>query len=229
MTNRLPFSLSPGPSEIPELAHFVLGFESAPHKNLDDFVPTCVLNMMMGGGGSFSAGGPGKGMYTRLYTNVLNRHYWMYNATAYNHGYIDSGLFCIHASANPAKVRDIITVITTEARKMAGKIDPIELKRAKAQLQSMLLMNLESKPVIFEDMARQVLANNERKTAQFFIDEIDKITEDDIKRIADKMLKSKVSVAALGDVDKFPELQEIEQELMTKNGSKLGKRFSLLR
>lgn len=39
-----------------------------------DFVATCVLNMMMGGGGSFSAGGPGKGMYTRLYTNVLNRY-----------------------------------------------------------------------------------------------------------------------------------------------------------
>lgn len=29
--------------------------------------------MMMGGGGSFSAGGPGKGMFTRLYLNVLNR------------------------------------------------------------------------------------------------------------------------------------------------------------
>ena len=28
---------------------------------------------MMGGGGSFSAGGPGKGMYTRLYTRVLNK------------------------------------------------------------------------------------------------------------------------------------------------------------
>lgn len=167
-------------------------------------------------------------MYTRLYTNVLNRHYWMYNATAYNHGYIDSGLFCIHSSADPSKVRDLITVITTEARKMAGKIDPIELKRAKAQLQSMLLMNLESKPVIFEDMARQVLANNERKTAQFFIDEIDKITDDDLKRIANRMLKSKISAAALGDVDKFPELAEIEQMLSSKD-SFLGKRFSLIR
>jgi hypothetical protein len=28
---------------------------------------------MMGGGGSFSAGGPGKGMFSRLYLNVLNR------------------------------------------------------------------------------------------------------------------------------------------------------------
>lgn len=39
----------------------------------DDFIPFAVLNMMMGGGGSFSAGGPGKGMFTRLYLNVLNR------------------------------------------------------------------------------------------------------------------------------------------------------------
>jgi hypothetical protein len=28
----------------------------------------------------------------------------MYNATAYNHAYADSGLFCIHASAHPTKV-----------------------------------------------------------------------------------------------------------------------------
>lgn len=39
----------------------------------EDFIPFAVLNMMMGGGGSFSAGGPGKGMFSRLYLNVLNR------------------------------------------------------------------------------------------------------------------------------------------------------------
>lgn len=61
-----------GPSGLPELAHVVLALEGVSHKD-PDFIPACVLNMMMGGGGSFSAGGPGKGMYTRLYTNVLNR------------------------------------------------------------------------------------------------------------------------------------------------------------
>ena len=58
---------------MPELAHIVIGLESCSHKD-DDFISFCVLNMMMGGGGSFSAGGPGKGMYTRLYLNVLNRY-----------------------------------------------------------------------------------------------------------------------------------------------------------
>lgn len=61
-----------GPSGLPELSHVVIGLEGCSHQD-PDFVAMCVLNMMMGGGGSFSAGGPGKGMYTRLYTNVLNR------------------------------------------------------------------------------------------------------------------------------------------------------------
>lgn len=65
--------VSLGPNPMPELAHVVLGVESVCHQH-DDFVALCVLSMMMGGGGSFSAGGPGKGMYTRLYTNVLNRY-----------------------------------------------------------------------------------------------------------------------------------------------------------
>jgi processing peptidase subunit alpha len=62
-----------GMSGLPELAHVVIGLEGYSHQD-PDFIPICVLNMMMGGGGSFSAGGPGKGMYTRLYTNVLNRY-----------------------------------------------------------------------------------------------------------------------------------------------------------
>lgn len=39
----------------------------------------------------------------------------------------------------------------------------VELERAKTQLKSMLMMNLEARPVIFEDVGRQVLATNTRK------------------------------------------------------------------
>lgn len=62
---------------MPELAHICLALESCSHQD-DDFVAYCVLNTLMGGGGSFSAGGPGKGMYTRLYTNVLNRYIYIH-------------------------------------------------------------------------------------------------------------------------------------------------------
>ena len=34
-----------------------------------------------------------------------HRHHWMYNATSYHHSYEDTGLLCIHASADPRQVR----------------------------------------------------------------------------------------------------------------------------
>lgn len=61
-----------GPRDYPNLAHFVLGFESVSLTH-PDFVAFCVLNTLMGGGGSFSAGGPGKGMFSRLYIDVLHK------------------------------------------------------------------------------------------------------------------------------------------------------------
>ena len=60
-------NVSLGPTPMPELAHLSIGLESVSHQH-PDFIAFCVLNMLMGGGGSFSAGGPGKGMYTRYDT-----------------------------------------------------------------------------------------------------------------------------------------------------------------
>jgi len=41
-----------------------------------------VLTYLMGGGNSFSSGGPGKGMHSRLYTRVLNQFHWVRAAWA---------------------------------------------------------------------------------------------------------------------------------------------------
>lgn len=220
-------NLNPGPSPMPELAHVVLGVQSCSHQD-PDFIPFCVLNMMMGGGGSFSAGGPGKGMYTRLYTNVLNRYHWMYNATAYNHSYADSGVFCIHASAHPSQVKDLVEVIVREFTNMAGEVGVTELKRAKMQLQSMLLMNLESRPVIFEDIGRQVLATGQRRPPNYYINEIGKIKAEDIKRVASRMMKSTPALAALGNLKKLPKYEEIQAGLHDRDG-KMPRKFSIFR
>ncbi|RZF46939.1 hypothetical protein LSTR_LSTR011770 [Laodelphax striatellus] len=215
-----------GPSGLPELAHVVVGMEGVSHQD-PDFVPVCVLNMMMGGGGSFSAGGPGKGMYTRLYTNVLNRYHWMFSATAYNHSYADSGVFCVHASAPPPYVRDMLDVLLKEFATMAHSVSDTELRRAKTQLQSMLLMNLEARPVVFEDIARQVLATGHRKHPSVFIQAIESVTAADIERVTQRLLRSQPAVAARGAVQKLPTLQDIQAALLD-SGSALGQRRNRL-
>lgn len=110
----------------------------------------------------------------QLSSCVNYSYHWMYSATAYNHAYGDTGLFCIHASAPPTHVRGMVEVITKELVMMASKPGDQELKRAKTQLQSMLLMNLEARPVVFEDIGRQVLATGSRKRPDHFISEIGK-------------------------------------------------------
>lgn len=66
----------------------------------------------------------------------------------------------------------MVEVITKELVTMATAPAGQELRRVKMQLQSMLLMNLESRPVVFEDIGRQVLATGGRKKTQHFIDSI---------------------------------------------------------
>ncbi|XP_017025246.1 mitochondrial-processing peptidase subunit alpha [Drosophila kikkawai] len=213
---------------LPELAHVVLGFEGCSHQD-KDFVPLCVLNIMMGGGGSFSAGGPGKGMYSRLYTKVLNRYHWMYSATAYNHAYADTGLFCIHGSAPPQHMNDMVEVLTREMMAMAAEPGREELMRSKIQLQSMLLMNLESRPVVFEDVGRQVLVTGHRKRPEHFIKEIESVTAADIQRVAQRLLSSPPSVAARGAIHNLPEMSHITSAVSGSGRSGLGRRLSLFK
>ncbi|XP_050465436.1 mitochondrial-processing peptidase subunit alpha [Cataglyphis hispanica] len=215
-----------GPSGLPELSHVVIGLEGCSHQD-PDFVAMCVLNMMMGGGGSFSAGGPGKGMYTRLYTNVLNRYHWLYSATAYNHAYADTGLFCIHASCTPSYVKDMVEVIVHELVAMTSGVSDNELARAKKQLQSMLLMNLEQRPVVFEDIGRQVLATGSRKRPEYFMQAIDKISKDDIDRVARRLLKSPPCAAARGEIKTVPSIADIQNGLLDSQGRLPGSRSRL--
>ncbi|KAJ9583881.1 hypothetical protein L9F63_021773, partial [Diploptera punctata] len=142
----------------------------------------------------------------------------MFSATAYNHAYADSGLFCIHARAPPQNVRDMVEVLVRELVNMAGVLGEPELERAKRQLQSMLLMNLEARPVVFEDIAHQVLATGHRKRPEHFIEAINKVKADDIHRVARKLLKSQPSLTARGKITKLPAMTDIQAGLLDLEG-----------
>jgi len=207
-------NVSLGPTPLPNLAHFQLGFEVCSHLELDEFVIVCVMNMLMGGGGSFSAGGPGKGMFTRLFTSVLNRYHWINSCAAHNASYEDTGLFYIQSSAGPENLKSLVDVVINEFKELAyGPMFRDELARAKKQLISMLWLNLEVRPIVFEDIARQVLVTGFRRQPRQLIERIETVTEDDIKRVAIKMLTKKPTVCCLGDLRKLPPYDYIRGEL----------------
>eukprot|EP00842_Homolaphlyctis_polyrhiza_P003964 jgi/Hompol1/4569/HPOL_003710-RA len=179
---------SPNPDDIP-LTHIHIAFESVSMTDPDIYA-LATLTSLMGGGGSFSAGGPGKGMYTRLYTQVLNRNAWVDSCHMVNYTYGETGLLSIQAAVFPSvhTHRQIVAVLAEQLVGMTRNIQESELSRAKNQLKSNLLMSLESKLVELEDVGRQIQAYSRRLDVLEMCRRIDMLTTEDIVRVARRVI-----------------------------------------
>ncbi|OAL05228.1 hypothetical protein IQ06DRAFT_289462 [Phaeosphaeriaceae sp. SRC1lsM3a] len=200
----------------PRLSHIHLAFEALPISSPDIYA-LATLQTLLGGGGSFSAGGPGKGMYSRLYTNVLNQHGWVESCMAFNHSYTDSGLFGIAASCAPSHVAQMLEVMCRELKSLGDEqgyaaLKEGEVQRAKNQLRSSLLMNLESRMVELEDLGRQVQVHGRKVGVKEMCKKIEEVTVADLRRVAKQVFGGQVQNAGQGSGAPTVVLQEGEME-----------------
>ncbi|KAI9846975.1 MAG: Mitochondrial-processing peptidase subunit alpha [Sclerophora amabilis] len=210
-------SIPPPPNPaLPRLSHIHLAFEALPISSPDIYA-LATLQTLLGGGGSFSAGGPGKGMYSRLYTNVLNQHGWVESCIAFNHSYTDSGLFGISASCSPTKVSQMLEVMCRELQNLTldvgfSSLQIAEVNRAKNQLRSSLLMNLESRMVELEDLGRQVQVHGRKIGVKEMCKQIDSLTITDLRRVAKLVVGGLVDNPGKGSGAPTIVLQEGDEE-----------------
>ncbi|KAG0032895.1 Mitochondrial-processing peptidase subunit alpha [Podila clonocystis] len=201
--------------------HLYVGFEGLSIHD-DDIYALATLQLLMGGGSSFSAGGPGKGMYSRLFSNVLNHYNWIESCMSFNHCYSDSGLFGISGSCYPGYESMLLEVIVREleltTRTGKGGIAQGELERAKNQLRSSVLMNLESKMVQLEDLGRQVQVHGHKVPVEELCAKIEKVTQQDMVRVARRVFGGGVAKLTGGSGD-----VTIVGQGLTKNLEHAGK------
>ena len=193
------------------VTHLMLGFEAAGGwRDVPGSVAITVLQFLLGGGGSFSAGGPGKGMHSRLYSRVLARHGWVRTCAAFSSLYNDTGLVGVYAAADSASAAQLVDVVSEELRELASRPVPAaELERAKAAALSSVLMNLESRAVVAEDIGRQVLTYGKRKPVAEFVDAIKALTPASMSAAVKKATATPLSMAALGDIAALPRYSEV--------------------
>ncbi|CAD5188342.1 unnamed protein product [Musa acuminata subsp. malaccensis] len=199
--------------------HIALAFEvpGGWHKEKEAMALT-VLQMLMGGGGSFSAGGPGKGMHSRLYLHVLNQFQQIESFSAFNSIYNHTGIFGIHATTGPEFVSKAVDLVARELLAVAtpGQVDQVQLDRAKESTKSAVLMNLESRAVVSEDIGRQILTYGERKPVQHFLKAVDELTLKDITSLAEKIISSPLTMASWGDVIHVPSYESVSRKFHAK-------------
>lgn len=176
--------------EAPEHSHLSLGFQ-APSIVDSDFHTLCVINTMLGGGTSFSAGGPGKGMYARLYLNALNRHEWIRACNAYFNPFRDLCIFGIYAECTHEQFYPMLEVVV---REMLGLVHVLpndeELTRAKNLIKSQIFAAIDQRAMLWDDMARQTVAYGQKIAIAEHVRVIEAITQQDIYRVAHKILSS---------------------------------------
>lgn len=181
----------------------------------DDMVTACVLQTLLGGGSSFSAGGPGKGMYSRMYQQVLNRYGWMEAAEAFTTFADEGGLFGVSASTPVAnKVPELVTILADQLACVAiHPVGEVELSRAQNMLKCNVLTQLESRLILFEDMGRQVLTYGKREDAATTCRKIESVTAQDIQKLAQDMLQNHppTLVATGSHLDKIPDYDEVSR------------------
>ncbi|KAH0838067.1 Metalloenzyme, LuxS/M16 peptidase-like protein [Lanmaoa asiatica] len=182
------------PSNTVDFDHLYLAFEGVGIHD-DDIYTLATMQVLLGGGGSFSAGGPGKGMYSRLYTHILNHFPQIDHCASFHHIYTDSSLFGLWASFVPdipkqrgnTPAQIFPHLVHQISLLIYQSVPEIELQRAKNQLQSSLMMALESRAVEVEDLGRQILVHGRKIPVTDMTAEIDKVTPESVRRVANRL------------------------------------------
>ncbi|KAG0700648.1 Metalloenzyme, LuxS/M16 peptidase-like protein [Suillus ampliporus] len=179
----------------------------------EDIYALATIQVLLGGGGSFSAGGPGKGMYSRLYTHILNHYTQIDHCASFHHIYTDSSLFGLFASFVPnapgqrgnTPAQILPHLVNQLSLLIYQSVPKVELERAKNQLKSSLMMALESRAVEVEDLGRQLLVHGRKIPVTDMTAAIDKVTPDCVRRVATRLFApssgNKATILTMGRGD----------------------------
>lgn len=182
-----------------EQAHVVLGFSGVDYYN-DDYYSTAILSSILGGG-----------MSSRLFQKIREELGLVYSVYSFSDSYADTGIFGIYAGLSIQDIERYITVVADEMKKIASeKISDIELNRTKAQFKSGILSALESSFSTAELIARQSLVYKRVIPIEETLEKINAVSKEDILRVAEKILNTKMTYTLLGNFKQYPLYDDIE-------------------
>ncbi len=185
-----------------EQVHTVLGFEGASMTDPRYFA-SAVLSTLLGGGSS-----------SRLFQEIREKRGLAYHVGAHTSGYADTGLFGVYAGTAPEAEAELLSVLIDEFKRLVDtNVPEQEIERARAQIRASVLMGRESTSSRAEDAAQQMLVYGIPRTVSDLIGQLDAVDADAIRREAELMLASPVTLSAIGPLSDTDALYDINQRL----------------
>ncbi len=159
-------------------AHFMVGTRAYPYDHPDDRAAKVLTAIL------------GRGMSSRLFTNVRERQGLAYTIYAEVSNYVDTGFFHAYAGVNLDKIPQAVSAVLHELELTRREpVTEAEVHKAKQQLRAGLEMSLESNSAVADRIGTQLLLRGRVKPIEETIAEIEAVTVADVQRVALEMLE----------------------------------------
>jgi len=186
-----------------EQVRFVMGRDGVPITDDDRYAAT-LLSTLLGGNSS-----------SRLFQKVREERGLVYDISSVSLSFQDCGIFGIAAGCQPKSIPELMKIINTELRNLTQTPPSAEeLTRLKNFVKGNMMLSLESSSARMTRLAKQIIHYGRYFTLDEMLEKIDRITCDDLFRIANKILKGRWSMAVI-QPESSP---KIDPELLNING-----------
>jgi predicted Zn-dependent peptidase len=172
--------------------HLVLSFP-APNYRDPRIYQLQILSNILGGG-----------MSSRLFQEVREKRGLCYSVFAFGTAYEDAGQLGVYAATSPDNTEELLDISSSVILSMGDNVLDKEVARAKAQLKTSLVMNLENASSRADQIARQFLAFGEVPDMTQLLNRINAVTANDVASLAQSIFSAKVpSLSAVGQLSRL--------------------------
>ncbi len=153
----------------------------------------------------------GGSMSSRLFQKIREEKGLAYSVHSMNSNYKDTGIFMVYAATGTKNYTTVVELIVQELKEIIdNKVDSKELEKAKNQLKGGLMLSLESSGSRMVQLAKEEIYFNKHFTLDEMIKNIDAVTANGIKDLANRLFYSKsFTLALLGPIKNNKGLKEI--------------------
>ncbi len=141
-------------------------------------------------------------MSSRLFQKIREDRGLAYSVFSYTSSFEEGGLFTVYAGTTKKDYKEVLEIIENEFEDIKENgITEYELQKSKNQFLSAVTFGLESSKGRMNRMANSYLLYKEIKSLDEILDQIEKITVEDIKKAAQEMFDKKYySKTILGNI-----------------------------
>jgi predicted Zn-dependent peptidase len=144
---------------------------------------------------------------SRLFKEIRERRGLVYNIASAQHAYANCGLISIYAAMSPANTESVLSLVLQELNRLKSEgFTPAEINRAKTQLRTDLLMDLESMSARSTNNASDLVHYDRIIPLTEAREEIEAVTNEDVIALSKELFsQEKLSLVVVGPSEELEE------------------------